>query len=89
MAIGVGVGIHTGTVAIGEVGEACRHFTAVGSVVNLASRLQGVACPGDVLVTPEPVYERVAEQFPNAPKRVCELKGLEHPVNAWVLKREV
>jgi class 3 adenylate cyclase len=51
--------------------------------------LQGVACPGDVLVTPEPVYERVAEQFPNAPKRVCELKGLEHPVNAWVLKREV
>jgi Adenylate and Guanylate cyclase catalytic domain len=38
MAIGVGVGIHTGTVAIGEVGEACRHFTAVGSVVNLASR---------------------------------------------------
>ena len=40
-------------------------------------------------MTPEPVYERVAEQFPNAPKRVCELKGLEHPVNAWVLKREV
>ena len=24
MPIGVGVGIHTGTVAVGEVGEACR-----------------------------------------------------------------
>ena len=43
MPIGVGVGIHTGTVAVGDVGEACRDFTAVGSVVNLASRLQGAA----------------------------------------------
>jgi adenylate cyclase len=85
ISIGVGVGIHTGTVAVGEVGEACRDFTAVGSVVNLASRLQGAASPGEVLVT-EPVYERVAEQFPNAPMKVCQLKGLERPVNAWVLK---
>jgi len=37
----------------------------------------------------EPVYERVAGQFPNAPKRVCQLKGLEQPVNAWVLKSGV
>jgi adenylate cyclase len=88
MPIGVGVGIHTGTVAVGDVGEACRDFTAVGSVVNLASRLQGAARPGEVLVT-QPVYERVAEQFPNAPKRVCQLKGLEQPVNAWVLKSGV
>jgi cytochrome P450 len=51
MPIGVGVGIHTGTVAVGDVGEACRDFTAVGSVVNLASRLQGAARPGEVLVT--------------------------------------
>ena len=82
--IGVGVGIHTGTVTIGEVGEVCRDFTAVGSVVNLASRLQGAACPGEVLVT-EPVYERVATKFPNAATRVCQLKGLQQPVNAWVL----
>lgn len=88
MPIGVGVGIHTGTVAVGEVGEACRDFTAVGSVVNLASRLQGAASPGEVLVT-EPVYKRVAEQFPNARMRVCHLKGLEQPVNAWVLKSGV
>jgi adenylate cyclase len=61
---------------------------AVGPVVNIASRLQGAARPGEVLVT-EPVYERVAEQFPKAPKRVCQLKGLEQSVNAWVLKRGV
>jgi adenylate cyclase len=86
LSVGVGIGIHTGNAAIGDVGQACRDFTAVGSVVNLASRLQGAACPGEVLVT-ESVYERVAEQFPNAQKRVCQLKGLEQPVSAWVLNR--
>ena len=84
LSIGVGIGIHTGNAAIGDVGQACRDFTAVGSVVNLASRLQGAACPGEVLVT-ESVYEYVADQFPNAQKRVCQLKGLEQPVSAWVL----
>jgi adenylate cyclase len=83
--IGVGVGIHTGIVTVGEVGEVCRDFTAVGSVVNLASRLQGAAHPGEVLVT-EQVYERVASQFPNAPMRVCQLKGLQQPVNTWALR---
>ena len=84
--IGVGVGIHTGTVSIGDVGQACRDFTAVGPVVNLASRLQGAARPGEVLVT-QSVYERVADQFPNAPERVCHLKGLDQPVRAWVLRQ--
>ena len=86
VSIGVGVGIHTGTAAIGDVGRACRDFTAVGPVVNLASRLQGAARPGEILVT-ESVYECVAEQFPNAQKRVCQLKGLEQPVSTWVLHR--
>ena len=86
LSIGLGIGIHTGKAAIGDVGQACRDFTAVGSVVNLASRLQGAAGPGEVLVT-ESVYECVAEQFPNARKRMCQLKGLEQPVSAWVLHR--
>jgi adenylate cyclase len=82
--VGVGVGIHTGTVAIGEVGEACRDFTAIGSVVNLASRLQGAAKPGEILVTGD-VYASVAGKFPNAAKNDYQLKGLEQPVTAWTL----
>jgi hypothetical protein len=48
-------------------------------VVNLASRLQGAARPGEVLVT-ESVYERVATQFPHATTSVRQLKGhlVEH-----------
>jgi adenylate cyclase len=82
--ISVGVGIHTGTVAIGDVGEACRDFTAIGPVVNLASRLQGAARAGEILVS-EPVYARVAKQFPNAVKSDYKLKGIEQPVTAWAL----
>ncbi|MBI2320540.1 MAG: adenylate/guanylate cyclase domain-containing protein [Chloroflexi bacterium] len=85
LAIGVGVGIHTGDVLLGEVGEFCRDFTAVGSVVNLASRLQGAAEAGEVLVTEE-VYREVADLFPAAEARSYHLKGVEHPVSAYSLR---
>ena len=84
LSISVGVGIHTGTAAIVDVGQVRRDFTAVGSVVNRASRLQGAARPGEILVT-ESVYRCVAEQVPNAQKRVCQLNEVEQPVSAWSL----
>ncbi len=84
ISVGIGVGIHTGDVAIGEVGEFCRDYTAIGEVVNIAARLQGAANPGEVLVT-EDVYRRVAEVFPRAETRVFNLKGITKPVNAYVL----
>lgn len=85
LAIGVGVGIHTGDVLLGEVGEFCRDFTAVGPVVNLASRLQGAAEAGEVLVTEE-AYREVADLFPAAQARSYHLKGVEHPVRAYSLR---
>ena len=83
-AAGVGVGIHTGRVAIGEIGQFCRDFTAIGEVVNLAARLQGAARPGEVLVT-EAVYGRVADLVPEAEARAYQLKGLSQPVHAYAL----
>jgi adenylate cyclase len=82
--LGVGVGIQTGQITIGEVGDFCRDFTAIGSVVNLASRLQGAAEVGEVLVAEE-VYRQVADQFPETPSRRCQVKGFEQPVNAYAL----
>ena len=47
----VGIGIATGLVATGTVGSSsCNDYTAVGNSVNLASRLQGAATPGEILV---------------------------------------
>lgn len=85
ISIGVGVGIHTGNVSIGEVGEFCKDFTAIGQVVNVASRLQGAAKPGEVLVT-EDVYRQVEDLFPRAESLAYQLKGIQKPVNAYVLR---
>jgi adenylate cyclase len=80
--VGVGVGIHTGLASIGEVGTAYKDFTIIGPVVNMASRVQGAAQPGEILVTEE-VYGQVADLFPDAASRSYQLKGIEHPVKAY------
>lgn len=82
--IGIGVGIHTGSVSIGELGQFCRDFTAIGEVVNLGSRLQGVAKPGEVVLS-EAVYEKVKDAFPGISAETFHLKGLDQPVSAYVL----
>ena len=83
--VGIGVGIHTGDVTVGEIGTSIKDFTAIGEVVNLASRLQGASHPGEVLVT-EGVYREVEQNFPGAERRVCALKGIAQPVTAFVLR---
>lgn len=84
-AVGVGVGIHTGLASIGEVGTAYKDFTIIGPIVNLASRVQGAAKSGEILVTEE-VYEQVADLFPAAESRTYQLKGIENPVKAYTLR---
>ncbi len=83
--VGIGIGIHTGLASIGEVGRAYKDFTIIGPVVNLASRVQGTAKAGEILVTEE-VYRHVADLFPASESRTCQLKGIENPVNAFTLR---
>ncbi len=48
------VGIHTGTVVVGTMGNDLRvEFKAVGDTVNLASRMEGLAKPGTTHVSEE------------------------------------
>ena len=58
------VGISTGPVLVGNVGSDLRYdYTAIGDTMNMASRLQGAAAPGGVLISDrtarfvEPLFE--------------------------------
>ncbi len=84
--IGVGIGIHTGTCNIGEVGNSYKDFTAVGSIVNLAARLQGAAASGEILIT-EDVYKHVENEFPNLQSKVLTLKGIDTPVTGYIINK--
>src|SRR5262249_18745874 len=82
--LGVGVGVHTGQVEIGEFSTARSDFTAIGSTVNLTARLEAQAAAGEVLVSAE-TAALVSGVASGRPTRTLTLKGIEHPVLAHVL----
>jgi adenylate cyclase len=81
---GVGVGIHTGVVEIGEFSTFRSDFTAIGSPVNMAARLESEAAAGEIVVSPE-VAAEAAEHLIGATTRIATLKGFEEPVTVHVI----
>lgn len=75
----IGIGLDFGEAFIGNIGDTAVHdFTAVGDVVNTASRLQGLAASGEVVVS-----ERLARLLPDPigePEQVA-LKGKQELVD--------
>ncbi|MEP7048275.1 MAG: adenylate/guanylate cyclase domain-containing protein [Ilumatobacteraceae bacterium] len=73
----VGIGLDFGEAFIGNIGDTAVHdFTAVGDVVNTASRLQGHAATGEVVLS-----ARLARFLPasvGVPEQVV-LKGKQQP----------
>jgi adenylate cyclase len=83
-AFGVGVGVHTGQVEIGEFSTFRSDFTAIGGTVNLTARLESQAAGGEILVSDEAAAQAQDLVAPAA-TRLLVLKGIEHPVQAHVL----
>ena len=48
-------------------------------MVNLASRIQGAAQSGEILVSDE-VYAQLAGRIPSSGERDVQLKGIDDPV---------
>lgn len=79
--IEIGIGIDTGLIVAGYLGSTkTMSYTVVGSAVNRAARLCGIATPGQVLVSETTLEcienDVVAEMLP-----AVELKGIRGPVS--------
>jgi adenylate cyclase len=80
----LGVGLDFGEVFIGNIGDgAVQDFTAVGDIVNTASRLQGEAAAGEVVLSAR-VARLVAE--PLGPPEQLLLKGKPETFEAYRLR---
>ena len=81
-----GIGINTGPALVGNIGAELRDYTVIGDTVNVASRLEGAAAEGEILVGPETaaLLHGHAVLEPVGP---FELKGKREPIPAWRLVR--
>jgi class 3 adenylate cyclase/tetratricopeptide (TPR) repeat protein len=76
------VGVNTGVVLVGAL-RAGGDYTAMGDVVNTASRLQTVADPGQVVVGPD-TYAATHHAVQYQPLGALAVRGRSEPVEAWV-----
>ena len=80
-----GVGVNVGDAVVGNVGTAQHmNYTAIGSSVNLAARLDSIAAAGQVLIT-DAVYRRVQQHVLVEPLPPVELKGFNEPIAVYEL----
>lgn len=81
------IGLNSGTVVRGDIGSRFvrRDYTCIGDVVNRAQRHEAKAPLGGVLLSAD-LYARVREHVEAEEMAGITLKGIDHPVSAYVLK---
>ncbi|MCP3938672.1 MAG: AAA family ATPase [Actinomycetia bacterium] len=81
------VGINTGEVLVGAI-SAGGDYTAMGDTVNLASRLESMAEPGEVLVGPT-TRDATLDAIDYAPRGSFKVRGRDEEIEACVAVGEL
>ncbi|MFO7559214.1 MAG: adenylate/guanylate cyclase domain-containing protein [Desulfobacterales bacterium] len=80
---GIGIGINTGTVLVGNVGSKTRmNYTVMGDCVNVSARLQQLAAAGEIIIGQE-TYLRTRSRF-KVDKRIrVKVKNKAEPLECY------
>jgi len=79
------MGINTGYCTVGNFGSENRmDYTIIGSGVNLASRLESAAKPGEILISYE-TFALIRNEFSCEERGQIEVRGIAHPVATYAI----
>jgi class 3 adenylate cyclase/predicted ATPase len=81
--LAVRISIHTGPVVVGAIGSGGRHeHLALGETPNIAARLEGLAAPNTVVISPM-TARLVRQTFVLEDLGASALKGVAEPMAVW------
>lgn len=85
--IEVGIGIHAGKVATGNLALGARnHLVVMGYAVNIASRIQAATKEfNNNLIVSSTIFPRLSRTPENAQKVTAELKGVPEPMELYLI----
>ncbi|MDP8963634.1 MAG: GAF domain-containing protein, partial [Cyanobacteriota bacterium] len=81
------IAVNSGKAVVGDVGSSQRvDYTALGSTINLASRMEAICLPG-ACVASEATYRRLARQQDWEEMGEYRFKGIDRLVQVYQMKR--
>ena len=78
----VHIGIATGVVVVGDLPDGGEPLAVIGTAPNLAARLEGLAGPGEIVVS-EQTHRLTGRLFDYHDLGRRDLKGFDEPIPAW------